>query len=133
MIDCLAHSYLTAKIQNIFDQTNQYYQDMSWNQFTITIEILPQVQIPISRELPNLNEVDQKTREIITSSGKVQGVDYDGVVTVYWKPVNGDMANGGGWGSVNGYSQWMTYYASSGLSYAVTRHEVGHSKYLYHL
>jgi len=119
-----------TKIENMFETVTQHYTDMSWGAFDLSIEILPQTQLlESSMQNPDMSVVNRETKSIITDTySKVSGTDYDGVVTIYWKAHNGNLSNGGGWGSVNGVNMWMTYYANTaGLNFAVTRHEVGHN------
>lgn len=98
---------------------------MSWNGFLLEWETLAQEKLlQSSQSNPSMGTVNEETKTILANAGHIQGTHFDGVATVYWKADNGNLANGGGWGTVNGLNQWMTYYASSGLSFAVTRHEV---------
>ncbi len=98
-----------AQIEATYSANRQYYKDMSWNKMDVTYEILPQAAIGISKANPGMGNVQDETKLKVAEAGKVEGVDFDGISVAYWKADNGNLANGGGWGSVNGLFTWMTY------------------------
>ncbi len=98
-----------SQIEDTYDDNKQIYKDMSWNEMKVSYEILPQQKIGVSKTKPDMNDVKEKTRQIVQDSGYVEGVDYDGISVTYWKANDGNLANGGGWGSVNGLFTWITY------------------------
>jgi len=116
-------------IEEPFQKVSQYYKDMSWGAFDLSIEILPQTQLLDStRGNPNGEVVNRETRTIITNTySKVAGIDYDAVVTVYWHVQGGPMTAGDAWASVGGFNIWCTYHGNNPDLDYVIRHEVGHN------
>lgn len=113
--------YDKTVVESTLDETVQYYTDMSWGKHQLSFELLPQVQLNLTIVNPTLNEAKAEARAHVESLGRVLGADHDGVVLLYARANSGDMANGGGWGSVNGGFTWM----SLPTGFRVTRHEVG--------
>ena len=98
-----------AQIQTTYDNNEQYYKDMSWNQMSVTVEILSQVASGISKANPTGEDVEIKATEIVRDASKVEGTDYDAISVAYWQAGAGNLANGGGWAVTNGLFTWMTY------------------------
>jgi hypothetical protein len=109
--------------QSVFSDINQYYKDMSWNKMDVTNEFLTQAVLDVSMSSPGFSETDTAARDILSSLGKVKGVDYDGICLIYNVADAGPFSGYGGWASVNGDFMWNSYQ----LGVSVLRHEIGHN------
>ena len=109
--------------QSVFSDNNQYYKDMSWNKMDVTYEFLSQSVLNVSKASPSFSDTDTAARDALTSLGKVQGVDYDGICLIYNVADSGPFSGYGGWASVNGDFMWNSYQ----LGINVLRHEIGHN------
>ena len=98
-----------SQIQTAYDNSEQYYKDMSWNQMSVTVEILSQVASGISKANPTMDDVQTKATEIVSDASKVEGTDYDAISVAYWQAGAGLLSNNGGLALMNGGFTWMTY------------------------
>ena len=107
------------QLEDIMQQNQDYYADMSWNAMDVSFEIMPQTLFPVSSESPDFGETSDAARTIVDEAGYVDDVDYNGIVLIYFVAQSGPFSFGGGWATVNGDFIWMSYQ----LGLAVTRHE----------
>jgi len=119
-----------AKIMTALDQTIQYYSDMSWGSMQITYDILPQQILSgsiSSTSNPGLVNTGSAARQLVASQGYQSGVDYDGILLVYFQPSTGELSTlpGGAHAEINSDFVWLSY--ETGVNYKTMRQEVGHN------
>lgn len=113
-------AYDQSILQEVLNMTTQYYTDMSWGQHALSFELLEQVELNLSMAEPLLGDAKTLAKAHVASLNITIDVDYDGIILIYKQALAGNMANGGGYGEVNGVFTWMTLPGG----FAVTRHEV---------
>ena len=116
----------------------EYYSDMSWGLMTVEHEILQQhSNFSFSKANPDMSKTAARAREIVKDEyGYELHTDYDAIGLAYHKANSGNLANGGGWASVNGGFMWNTYGTVScyftlhllQLLYLLSHHITSHAK-----
>eukprot|EP00814_Leptocylindrus_danicus_P017567 CAMPEP_0116016306 /NCGR_PEP_ID=MMETSP0321-20121206/7398_1 /TAXON_ID=163516 /ORGANISM="Leptocylindrus danicus var. danicus, Strain B650" /LENGTH=172 /DNA_ID=CAMNT_0003486331 /DNA_START=99 /DNA_END=615 /DNA_ORIENTATION=+ len=111
------------------DQTIQYYSDMSWGSMQISYDILPQQILSgsiSSTSNPGLVNTASAARASFPV-GYQAGVDYDGIMLVYFQPSTGQLSTlpGGAHADINSDFVWLSY--ETGVNYKTMRQEVGHN------
>lgn len=107
-------------VRAVLDATVQYYSDMSFGKHSITYEILTQTILGVSKSGSSLNDSAAAARDHIAELGRIEFVDYTGVILLYNHEVASEPYGFGGWGSVNGNFVWMSLSGK----FDVLRHEV---------
>ena len=115
------------QISTILQQNTDYYMDMSFNKMVITYDIKPQqVLTGVSSTNADFGNTEDEALNIVQNTyNYVKGIDYDGIMLIYFPAQSGTPFQSGGWGTVNSdiTITWMSY----DLDFSVTRHEVGHN------
>lgn len=112
-----------SNTESVMERNLNYYRDMSWNKMDVTYNILAQQQLSVSSVNPSWSDTEAAARALIESQGYIEGVDFDGIILIYYVAQNGPFSGHGGWGNVNGPFTWMSF----DTDFAVTRHEIGHN------
>lgn len=72
------------------NETEVYYDQMSWNQFTLSHEILPQKKFNVSSVNPSFGDTKNAAYTLLEGMGYVRGDgSFDGVMLVYSRAQDG--------------------------------------------
>lgn len=91
----------------------------------MTYEILAQQTLTgISSQNPGLGNTATAARQLVSSQGLTAGVNFDGIMLVYFQPSGGDLASVPGHAYINDDFVWMAY---DDINYKAMRQELGHN------
>jgi hypothetical protein len=80
----------------------------SWGATDFTWLTLPQQQLAsLTNTNPDFGPLYTEATAAAEASGVTQGDDYDGLMIVYHTALEGPFSFGGGWGDVNGLTEYM--------------------------
>jgi hypothetical protein len=104
--------YNLSLVQAMLDETALYYKQMSWNKHTFSYELWRNQTVLVNHTIddPVMGQAAEYVQKFVNDLGRVQFKDYSGITMMYNRAKKGNLANGGGWGVVNG--TWTRILAS---------------------
>jgi hypothetical protein len=94
----------TDAMNAVFQRIAAFYKAMSWNKFVLTWNIVnPLLLTGVSQANPSMTQVQVAvTKHVTDTLGLKNPRDYTGVMAMYNPSAAGDLANLGGWATING-------------------------------
>jgi hypothetical protein len=94
----------TDAMNAVFARIAAFYKAMSWNKFVLTWNIVnPLLLTGVSQANPTMTQVQVAvTKHVTDTLGLKNPRDYTGVMVMYNPSAAGDLANLGGWATING-------------------------------